>query len=64
MFVSLAQNSYMKFTQNPNYWGLSLTPEEISANVMLDPGHAKNVIVYIKTDDVARYLTWPTELSK
>jgi peptide/nickel transport system substrate-binding protein len=55
MFVELAQNSYMKFTQNPNYWGLSLTPDEISANVMLDPGHAKNVIVYIKTDDVARY---------
>jgi len=32
-----------------------LTPEEISANPMLDPGHAKNVIVYIKSDDVARY---------
>ena len=31
MFVALAQNSYMKFTQNPNYWGLSMTPDEISA---------------------------------
>jgi len=55
MFVELSENSYMKFKQNPTYWGLSLTADEIRANPMLDPGHAKNVIVYIKSDDVARY---------
>lgn len=55
MFVELSPNAYMKFKQNPNYWGLSLTADEIAANPMLDPGHAKNVIVYIKSDDVARY---------
>ena len=55
MFVELSQNAWIKLTQNPNYWGLSLTADEIRANVMLDPGHAKNVIVYYKTDDVARY---------
>jgi peptide/nickel transport system substrate-binding protein len=55
MFVALSENAWMKFTQNPNYWGLSLTADEVRANPMLDPGHAKNVIVYIKSDDVARY---------
>ena len=55
MFVALSENAYMKFKQNPNYWGLSLTADQIAANPMLDPGHAKNVIVYIKSDDVARY---------
>jgi ABC-type transport system substrate-binding protein len=45
----------MKFTQNPNYWARNWTAAEISANPMLDPGHAQNVVVYIKTDDVARY---------
>jgi len=55
MVTALVENSYIKFTQNPNYWGRSLTTDEISANVELDPGHAKNVIVYFKTDDLARF---------
>jgi ABC-type transport system substrate-binding protein len=47
--------SYEKFTQNPTYWGNSLTPAEIQANPYLDPGHVKNVILYAKGDDVVRY---------
>ncbi|HXY82349.1 MAG TPA: ABC transporter substrate-binding protein [Candidatus Saccharimonadales bacterium] len=55
MFSAISENAYMKFTQNPNYWGANMTADEIRANPMLDPGHVKNVIVYIKTDDLARY---------
>jgi peptide/nickel transport system substrate-binding protein len=50
-----SENSYMTFTQNPNYWGDSLTPAEIAANVVLDPGHAKTVTLWFKADDLARY---------
>ena len=47
--------SFEKFSQNPTYWGNSLTPAEIQANPYLDPGHVKNVILYAKGDDVVRY---------
>jgi ABC-type transport system substrate-binding protein len=50
-----SQNSYMKFGQNPNYWGAGLTASQIDANPLLDPGHVKNAIVYAKPDDIARY---------
>lgn len=50
-----SENAYMTFTQNPNYWGNSLTPAEISTNVVLDPGHAKSVTIWFKADDLARY---------
>jgi ABC-type transport system substrate-binding protein len=55
MVSGVAVNSYVEFTQNPTYWGQSLTPAQIQANPYLDPGHVKNVIIYAKTDDVARY---------
>jgi ABC-type transport system substrate-binding protein len=38
--------SSVSFTQNPNYWGKSLTTAEIARNPILDPGHYKNVIIY------------------
>jgi ABC-type transport system substrate-binding protein len=53
--ADVSEGSYVKFTQNPTYWGNSLTPADIQANPYLDPGHVKTVIVYAKTDDVARY---------
>ena len=53
--TAVVQNSYVEFTQNPNYWGNSLTQAEINANEVLDPGHAKTVFVYYKPDDLARY---------
>jgi peptide/nickel transport system substrate-binding protein len=48
-------NSYVSFTQNPTYWGDSLTPAQIAADPLLDPGHVKNVIVNFKADDLSRY---------
>ena len=52
----ISEDSYVKFTQSPNYWGDSLTAAEIKAQPLFDPGHVKNVIVYAKTDDVSRYI--------
>jgi len=48
-------NSFVKFTQYENYWGRRLSKDEIRANPMLDPGHVKNVIVYAKPDELARF---------
>jgi peptide/nickel transport system substrate-binding protein len=53
--TAVSENSYVKFIQDPNYWGNSLTTAEIAAQPILDPGHAKNVIVYYKPDDLSRY---------
>lgn len=47
-------NSYVKFSQNPTYWGKNLTAAQIQANVLLDPGHVSTVIMYYKPDDIAR----------
>ncbi len=53
--TDVAQNSFVKFTQNPNYWGKSLSAEEIAKQPIWDPGHARNVIVYYKPDNLARF---------
>jgi ABC-type transport system substrate-binding protein len=47
--------SYVQFQQNPAYWGNSLSASQIQANPYLDPGHAKNVIVNFKPDDLTRF---------
>jgi len=49
------ENNYVKFAQDTNYWAKDWTPEQVAANPYFDPGHAQNVIVYYKPDDVARY---------
>ncbi|MGI0084759.1 MAG: ABC transporter substrate-binding protein, partial [Nitrososphaerales archaeon] len=54
--TQVVEDSYVKFAQNPTYWGDSLTPQQIKANPYLDPGHVKNVIIYAKSDDVSRYV--------
>ncbi|MDA4129743.1 MAG: ABC transporter substrate-binding protein [Thaumarchaeota archaeon] len=54
-FSHVAEQSYALFTQNPSYWGSNLTAQQIQANPFLDPGHVKNIIVYYKADDVARF---------
>jgi len=53
--TGVSENAYVKFAQNPTYWGANMTADEIAQQPMFDPGHAKTVIVYYKTDDVARY---------
>ncbi len=47
-------NSYVKFSQNPTYWGKNLTASQIQANVLLDPGHVQTAVMYYKADDIAR----------
>jgi ABC-type transport system substrate-binding protein len=54
------QNAHITFDQNPTYWGANLTPAQVAANPLLDPGHVKQVVIYYKADDLARY----TDLSK
>ena len=34
----VAENNYVEFTQNPTYWGNSLTPAQISQQPLFDPG--------------------------
>ena len=53
--TQVAENNYVSFTQNPTYWGDTLTPAQLAFQPLWDPGHAKNVIVYDKPDDIARY---------
>ncbi|MGO9643750.1 MAG: ABC transporter substrate-binding protein [Candidatus Bathyarchaeia archaeon] len=55
MVSEISENSFVKFTQNPTYWGANLTAADLQQNEYLDPGHVKNVIIYYKPDDVARY---------
>ena len=58
--TGIQENSYIQFAQDPNYWGKNLTAQQIAVEPILDPGHAKNVIIYYKADDLSRY----TDLSK
>ena len=53
--TGMSEDAYVTFTQNPSYWGDSLTPAQIQAQPLWDPGHAKNVVVYYKPDDLTRY---------
>ena len=50
----VAEENYVKFTQDPNYWGLK-DLQALSYQPIFDPGLVKNVIVYYKEDDIARY---------
>jgi peptide/nickel transport system substrate-binding protein len=49
------ENSLIKFTQDQNYWALSLPPSTFVQQPYMDPGHAKNVIIQYKPDDISRY---------
>jgi len=55
VFTGMSENSYVKLAQNPSYWGANMTADQIAQQPLFDPGHAKNVVFYYKTDDVARY---------
>jgi len=50
-----AEDNYIKFSQDPNYWGENLSATFIAQYPLFDPGHAKTVIMDYKPDDVARY---------
>ncbi len=49
-------NSYVQFTQNPNYWAEELDCRTDSGEPVHGPGHVKNVVITTKTDDVSRYV--------
>jgi len=53
--TEVQMNSYVKFQQNPTYWGKSLTASDLAVNPLLNPGQVKTVVIYAKTDDIARY---------
>jgi peptide/nickel transport system substrate-binding protein len=53
--TGMSEDAYVTFAQNPKYWGDSLTPAQIQAQPIWDPGHAKNIVVYYKPDDLSRY---------
>ncbi|HYB04008.1 MAG TPA: ABC transporter substrate-binding protein, partial [Nitrososphaerales archaeon] len=53
--TAVSENNYVEFSQNPTYWGDTLTPAQIAEQPLFDPGHVKNVIIYAKLDDLARY---------
>ncbi|MDA4129637.1 MAG: ABC transporter substrate-binding protein, partial [Thaumarchaeota archaeon] len=55
VFTNVSEMAYVKFTQNPLYWGNNLTAAQIAQNPILDPGHVKNVIINDKPDDFARF---------
>ena len=55
MVTQVDVNQYVQLTQSPTYWGRNLTASQIAAQPLFDPGHAKDVTVSYKADDVSRY---------
>jgi peptide/nickel transport system substrate-binding protein len=53
--TQVSEDNYVKFAQDPNYWGNSLPSSFIANYPLFDPGHAKNVIIMYKPDDVSRF---------
>jgi peptide/nickel transport system substrate-binding protein len=53
--TQVQENSFVKFSQDPNYWAKSMSAAEIAAQPIFDPGHAKNVVVIVKPDNIARF---------
>ena len=54
METSMAENAYVKFAQNPTYWGRILQPRKLLQSGPY-PGHVPNVIINYKPDDLAKY---------
>ncbi len=54
----------VQFTQDSNYWGKNLTSAQIAQQPIFDPGHAKNVIINYKPDDLTRYTDLSTGTSQ
>jgi len=53
--TQVSEGAFVKFAQNPHYWGDSLTAAQIAADPYLDPGHAKTVVVQTVATDTTRY---------
>jgi ABC-type transport system substrate-binding protein len=53
--TGVSENAFVKFAQNPNYWGKNLTQSQIAKQPIFDPGHAANVVIYYKSDNIVRF---------
>jgi len=62
--AQVSENNFVKFTQDPNYWGNGLSQQQLAQQPVFDPGHVKNVIVYAKPDDLARYTDLSTGVAQ
>jgi dipeptide transport system substrate-binding protein len=58
------EGQFIKFQQDPYYWGNSLTAAQLAADPYLDPGHAKTVVVQTVAQDVARFTDLSTNTSQ
>ena len=54
--TNVVLNSLVEFQKNPNYWGKDLSPAEVAANPILDPGHYDRITVQYKQSDTTRYI--------
>jgi len=55
MVTGVQEYGYIKFAQYPNYWDKNLSPADLAAQPLFDPGHVQNVIIYDKPSEVSRY---------
>lgn len=62
--TSVSEDSYVQFTQSPNYWAKNWTEPQLAQQPIFDPGHAKNVIINYKPDDLTRYTDLATNASQ
>lgn len=60
IMTHVAVNEFVRFEQNPDYWGKSLSKEEVRRNPLLDPGHVPTIIVNAKTSGTTRYIDLTT----
>jgi ABC-type transport system substrate-binding protein len=58
--TNVVPNTAVTLTQNANYWAKDWTAAQIQTNEYMDPGHVANVVITVKSDDVARYVDLST----
>jgi ABC-type transport system substrate-binding protein len=64
LVTQVSENSFVQFVQDQNYWDRNISSEAIAQQPIFDPGHAKNVIINYKPDDLARYTDLSTGASQ
>jgi len=61
---NVVTESSVTLVRNPNYWGKNLSPSQISANPMIDPGHYHTILVRNVPDDTTRYIDLSTNAAQ
>jgi peptide/nickel transport system substrate-binding protein len=64
MFTHVSEMAYAELSENPVYWGSSLTATQIAQNPLVGPGHVQNIIINYKSDDFSRYSDLSTGASQ